>query len=143
MNQALIDRLTAMVLIIISFFLYNTSNNYPVSASIFPKSVLIILISLSAVLFLITFKKNLVIKYKQKNSSKINLNQLINIALLSIFYCFLLKYINYFITTPIFTFLSIFVLKVRNWKTLIGVPILTTSILFLIFRTLLSVPFPR
>jgi len=141
MSTLLIDRITAVVIFVISLFFYNLAKDYPRGAADFPTMVLGVLFVLAILLFLLSFKKELTIKIKKKKE-KVILPQLLSIIFLSIIYCYLISRINYFIVTPLFIIFSMYALKVRNFKLLIAIPVGTTIVLFLVFKTLLNVPLP-
>jgi len=138
MNMAMKDRITSIVLLILSIVGYFIAKNYPKEASAFPKVIFISAIILSCALFISSFLLNY--KILKKN---VKFSRIFCIVILSITYFILIRLFGFFITTFIYLFLMMFMLKYKKIYVLIFYPLCFTLFLYLIFKVCLRVPFPR
>lgn len=139
MNMSLKDKITSIVILILSILGYNTASHYTKGAGSFSKGIFIGGIVLSIALF-ISAQFDL---YKEKESEEnINLKRISMIIFITIIYFISIDYIGYFIVTPLFLFgLSIF-LGYKNKVILFIYPLAFSTFLYLVFRLFLNVPLP-
>ena len=136
-----IDQITSIILLFLGILFYSITKNYPSGAAAFPRAICIIIIVLAVLLFLSSLNPKFSVKIK-KEENKFIFWQFASIAVMTIFYIYFIILLGYFMITPIYIFCSMFVLRVRNSKLLIMVPLFSTILLFLTFRTFLNVPLP-
>lgn len=137
MNMAEKDRITSIVLFILSIVGYFIARNYPEGASTFPKVIFIVAIILSCALFISSFLLDY--KIEKKN---IKFSRIFYVVILSIIYFILIPLVGYFIVTPIYIFLVVFMLKYKKVSVLIFYPSCFTLFLYLVFKVCLKVPLP-
>jgi len=145
MKTTQIDRITSVILVFLGTFFYSITRNYSSSAAAFPKTISIITIIFAVLLFLSTLKSKFSVTIKKeegKEEEKYIFWQFAPIVVMSVFYIYFISLLGYFIITPIYIFCSMFVLKVRDLKLLIIVPLFSTVLLFLVFKSFLNVPLP-
>jgi len=141
MKTTKIDQITSVILLFLGILFYSITRNYPSSAAAFPRAICSIIIVLAVLLFLSSLNTKFSVTIK-KEENKFIFWQFAFIIGITIFYYYLISHLGYFSITPIYIFCTMFVLKVRNWKLLVIVPLISTASLFLVFRTFLSVPLP-
>ncbi len=139
MKMAVKDKITAVVIMILSIAGYMVARTYPMGAGAFSKSIFMGGFVLSIALYIST-KMGL---YKnQEKEEKINSKRISIIIGITILYFLLIEYIGYFIITPLFLFSLTIFLGYKNRKVLFLYPLIFTAFLYLVFRLFLNVPLP-
>jgi O-antigen/teichoic acid export membrane protein len=137
MSMAVKDRITSIVLFILSITSYFIAKNYPKGAGAFPKVIFIVAIILSCALFISSFLLDY--KIEKKN---IKFFRIFCIVIFSIIYFILFPLVGFFIATPIYLFVVMFILKYKKVYVLIFYPLCFTLFLYLVFKVFLRVPLP-
>lgn len=134
------DRIVALATIAISIFLYTKTGSFvqadsgtPISATFFPRCILISLI-LCCIL--------LVIKSSMKPVDFPAPFGVVSAAVQIVVYILLISPVGYFIVTPLFLFLLPASLGYRSWGWLTGMALGGTAFSYVVFQKVLGVPLP-
>lgn len=135
------------VVLIFSIVFFIESLNYPASAAILPR-ILIILIALLAVgMFIEAFIKNRKMKdqikaEEKKRAEDINVKRVVTFAVMIALYIVLIDVIGYFLLTPIFLFVTLQYLKSVKISTAILLSAVFTAFIYGLFSMFLNIPLP-
>lgn len=129
------NRITAIVIIVLSVFGLVEAKSYSAEAAAYPLVVLIMAIALSIILF---FTK----PRTQTKLKKIVFRQLIATILLTGAYYFSIKNLGYYFSTLLYVFLAMWFLKERNLAVRISISFAFVAIIYLVFGLFLKVPLP-
>lgn len=83
-------------------------------------------------------------KVKEEDQAKRikNLKTIGLVVLISVIYLLLLRPVGFIIITFLYLLAEMFVLETKNKIMLVAVPLITTTVLFLLFTKVLTVPLP-
>ena len=123
-----------LIYFIALYFIIGSFNIEYKESRIFPQIIGIILIILTTIYLSNSIKK--------KEPIKGNTKRVLIVALLSILYVWFTPIFGYFITTPILIFLVMFYLGMRDIKVLILNPIISTSLIYIVFVKFFKIPVP-
>lgn len=133
------DWLIEAVLIIVSIVGYIHSSSFALGARMFPRFVFVLIIALSLLQLVLNMRG----KQKKKNPMEgVDYRRMLSMILLIVCYALLVEPVGYVLSTPIFLFLSMWIMGQRDPRILAGVSIGITGLLFLAFRVILYVPIP-
>lgn len=136
MDMAKKNRITAIVVIMLSVFGLVEAKSYPAEAATYPLTILLTTIVLSVVLFITKPR----VKTKSEN---IVYRQLYGMIIFTIAYYMLIKVIGYYFATLLYVFVSMYFLKERNLIVLATVPVGFVVVLYCVFGLFLRVPLPH
>lgn len=133
--------------IIFAIVIFITANQMPESttglgAGGFPK---FIAIGLGIMGFMLALKSFYKIKLGDRDKQKVTLKELLNVAKLVVavgLYIFVVRYVGFLITTPIFFFLFMFIYGERKWKQMVIVSVIFGVALYVIFEKIFQVMLP-
>lgn len=134
------DRFVAIIIILISVFLYTRTGAFKeegstavISAAFFPRMILILLILCCA---------SLTLKSRMKTISFPAFGKTLIAAVLIVGYVFLIEPAGYFVITPIFLLLLPIAMGYRRWLPVTLLAIGGTIFSFIVFYKILGVPLP-
>lgn len=130
------NRITAIVVIVLSIIGLVEAKSYPAEAATYPLAILLMAIALSVIL-LVTKPR---VKTKPGN---IVYRQLYRMIIFTIAYYMLIKVIGYYFATLLYVFVSMYFLKERNPVVLASVPVGFVAVLYCVFGLFLRVPLPH
>lgn len=130
------NRITAIVVIMLSIFGLMEAKSYPTEAATYPLTILLMTIILSVVL-LITKPR---VKTKPEN---IVYRQLYGMIIFTIAYYITIRIIGYYFATLLYVLVSMYFLKERNLIVLATVPVGFVVVLYCVFGLFLRVPLPH
>lgn len=130
------NRITAIVVIVLSIFGLMEAKSYPTEAAAYPLAILLMAIALSVIL-LVTKPR---VKTKPGN---IVYRQLYGMIAFTIVYYILIRVIGYYFATLLYVLVSMYFLKERNLIILASVPAGFVVVLYCVFGLFLRVPLPH
>lgn len=130
------NRITAIVVIVLSIFGLMEAKSYPTEAAAYPLAILLMAIALSVIL-LVTKPR---VKTKPGN---IVYRQLYGMIAFTIVYYILIRVIGYYFATLLYVLVSMYFLKERNLIILASVPVGFVVVLYCVFGLFLRVPLPH
>ncbi len=136
MDMAKKNRITAIVVIVLSIFGLMEAKSYPTEAAAYPLAILLMAIALSVIL-LVTKPR---VKTKPGN---IVYRQLYGMIAFTIVYYILIRVIGYYFATLLYVLVSMYFLKERNLIILASVPVGFVVVLYCVFGLFLRVPLPH
>ena len=136
MDMAKKNRITAIVVIVLSIFGLMEAKSYPTEAAAYPLAILLMAIALSVIL-LVTKPR---VKTKPGN---IVYRQLYGMIAFTIVYYILIRVIGYYLATLLYVLVSMYFLKERNLIILASVPVGFVVVLYCVFGLFLRVPLPH
>ena len=136
MDMAKKNRITAIVVIVLSIFGLLEAKSYPAEAAAYPLAILLMAIALSVIL-LVTKPR---VKTKPGN---IVYRQLYGMIAFTIVYYILIRVIGYYFATLLYVLVSMYFLKERNLIILASVPVGFVVVLYCVFGLFLRVPLPH
>lgn len=136
MDMAKKNRITAIVVIVLSIFGLMEAKSYPTEAAAYPLAILLMAIALSVIL-LVTKPR---VKTKPGN---IVYRQLYGMIAFTIVYYILIGVIGYYFATLLYVLVSMYFLKERNLIILASVPVGFVVVLYCVFGLFLRVPLPH
>ena len=136
MDMAKKNRITAIVVIVLSIFSLLEAKSYPAEAAAYPLAILLMAIVLSVIL-LVTKPR---VKTKPGN---IVYRQLYGMIAFTIAYYILIRVIGYYFATLLYVLVSMYFLKERNLIVLASVSVGFVVVLYCVFGLFLRVPLPH
>ena len=136
MDMAKKNRITAIVVIVLSIFGLMEAKSYPTEAAAYPLAILLMAIALSVIL-LVTKPR---VKTKPGN---IVYRQLYGMIAFTIAYYILIRVIGYYFATLLYVLVSMYFLKERNLIVLASVSVGFVVVLYCVFGLFLRVPLPH
>ncbi|HPU78701.1 MAG TPA: tripartite tricarboxylate transporter TctB family protein [Thermosynergistes sp.] len=136
MDMAKKNRITAIVVIVLSIFGLLEAKSYPAEAASYPLAILLMAIALSVIL-LVTKPR---VKTKPGN---IVYRQLYGMIAFTIAYYILIRVIGYYFATLLYVLVSMYFLKERNLIVLASVSVGFVVVLYCVFGLFLRVPLPH
>jgi len=136
MDMAKKNRITAIVVIVLSIFGLMEAKSYPAEAATYPLAILLMAIALSVIL-LVTKPR---VKTKPGN---IVYRQLYGMIAFTIAYYIIIRIIGYYFATLLYVLVSMYFLKERNLIVLASVPVGFVAVLYCVFGLFLRVPLPH
>jgi len=141
----------SIVFIVISITIYILTYQFPhqtvaLSPKVYPRFISACLLILSVVLLIqgVTgVKKNSEQKKTKLILNKIFILRLLLMILLAFFYTRILSLTGYVIATPPFVAGAMLLFNEKRWIWIIAVSIITTALLYVLFRMIFRVPLPR
>lgn len=141
----------SIIFIVISITIYILTYQFPqqtvaLSPKVFPRFVSACLLILSVVLLIqgVTgVKKNSEQKKTKLILNKIFILRLLLMILLAFFYTRILSLTGYIIATPPFVAGAMLLFNEKRWIWIIAVSIITTALLYVLFRMIFRIPLPR
>lgn len=141
----------SIVFIVISITIYILTYQFPhqtvaLSPKVYPRFISACLLILSVVLLIqgVTgVKKNSEQKKTKLILNKIFILRLLLMILLAFFYTRILSLTGYIIATPPFVAGAMLLFNEKRWIWIIAVSIITTALLYVLFRMIFRVPLPR
>lgn len=141
----------SIIFIVISITIYILTYQFPqqtvaLSPKVFPRFVSACLLILSVVLLIqgVTgVKKNSEQKKTKLILNKIFILRLLLMILLAFFYTRILSLTGYIIATPPFVASAMLLFNEKRWIWIIAVSIITTALLYVLFRMIFRIPLPR
>ena len=130
------NRITAIVVIVLSIFGLMEAKSYPTEAAAYPLAILLMAIALSVIL-LVTKPR---VKTKPGN---IVYRQLYGMIAFTIVYYILIRVIGYYFATLLYVLVSMYFLKERNLIVLASVSVGFVVVLYCVFGLFLRVPLPH
>lgn len=130
------NRITAIVVIVLSIFGLMEAKSYPTEAAAYPLAILLMAIALSVIL-LVTKPR---VKTKPGN---IVYRQLYGMIAFTIAYYIIIRIIGYYFATLLYVLVSMYFLKERNLIILASVPAGFVVVLYCVFGLFLRVPLPH
>lgn len=145
------DIFLSIIFIVISITIYILTYQFPqqtvaLSPKVFPRFVSACLLILSVVLLIqgVTgVKKNSEQKKTKLILNKIFILRLLLMILLAFFYTRILSLTGYIIATPPFVAGAMLLFNEKRWIWIIAVSIITTALLYVLFRMIFRIPLPR
>lgn len=149
------DLMCGLVLIIFSVFTFLQLKDLPFRAAVFPQIMLTGIFVLAVLLTLRSL--NIINKEKNRadraeassgNDKKEGESQPQNIAILAttlltiVSYIFLMPILGFFLATILFMFAILFVLKMRRYLLMAFLAVLTSSVVFVVFKTVMYISLP-
>lgn len=137
-NNNLIISLIIMGIALLFFYQtysFPNVNTQDTGPAFMPRIYAGVLMLLGIFLFFSSFKS-------VEESQEKNTNLVFIIMGILFIYILLIPIIGFYIVTPIYLFVFLWIVAVRNVIVLISIPIITTSLVFLFFQKLLNVPIP-
>jgi len=120
-------------------FLYQTFNLQQMESRIFPYIVLSLAIILNTVLLVKSIKTS---PDKREQYSFEGGNRALYITAALLIYVIAIGFIGFYIATPVYLYLTMFMLGQRKQKVLIPVALITTLFVYVVFDLVLSMPIP-
>ena len=136
MDMAKKNRITAIVVIVLSIFGLMEAKSYPAEAATYPLAILLMAIALSVIL-LVTKPR---VKTKPGN---IVYWQLYGMIAFTIAYYIIIRIIGYYFATLLYVLVSMYFLKERNLIVLASVSVGFVVVLYCVFGLFLRVPLPH
>jgi len=136
MDMAKKNRITAIVVIVLSIFGLLEAKSYPAEAASYPLAILLMAIALSVIL-LVTKPR---VKTKPGN---IVYRQLYGMIAFTIAYYIIIRIIGYYFATLLYVLVSMYFLKERNLIVLASVSVGFVVVLYCVFGLFLRVPLPH
>ena len=136
MDMAKKNRITAIVVIVLSIFGLMEAKSYPAEAASYPLAILLMAIALSVIL-LVTKPR---VKTKPGN---IVYRQLYGMIAFTIAYYIIIRIIGYYFATLLYVLVSMYFLKERNLIVLASVSVGFVVVLYCVFGLFLRVPLPH
>ena len=136
MDMAKKNRITAIVVIVLSIFGLMEAKSYPTEAAAYPLAILLMAIALSVIL-LVTKPR---VKTKPGN---IVYRQLYGMIAFTIAYYIIIRIIGYYFATLLYVLVSMYFLKERNLIVLASVSVGFVVVLYCVFGLFLRVPLPH
>ncbi|MHC2995590.1 MAG: tripartite tricarboxylate transporter TctB family protein [Candidatus Atribacteria bacterium] len=141
----------SIIFIVISITIYILTYQFPqqtvaLSPKVFPRFVSTCLFILSITLLIqgiAGVKKNSEQKKTKLTLNKIFILRLLLMILLAFFYTRILSLTGYIIATPPFVAGTMLLFNEKRWIWIIAVSIITTALLYVLFRMIFRVPLPR
>ncbi len=141
----------SIVFIVISITIYILTYQFPhqtvaLSPKVYPRFISACLLILSVVLLIqgVTgVKKNSEQKKTKLILNKIFILRLLLMILLAFFYTRILSLTGYIIATPPFVAGAMLLFNEKRWIWIIAVSIITTALLYVLFRMIFRIPLPR
>jgi len=141
----------SIIFIVISITIYILTYQFPqqtvaLSPKVFPRFVSTCLFILSITLLIqgiAGVKKNSERKKTKLILNKIFILRLLLMILLAFFYTRILSLTGYIIATPPFVAGAMLLFNEKRWIWIIAVSIITTVLLYVLFRIIFRVPLPR
>ena len=130
------NRITAIVIIVLSIFGLMEAKSYPAEAATYPLAILLMAIALSVIL-LVTKPR---VKTKPGN---IVYRQLYGMIAFTIAYYIIIRIIGYYFATLLYVLVSMYFLKERNLIVLASVSVGFVVVLYCVFGLFLRVPLPH
>ena len=82
------------------------------------------------------------VKKKINVSPNINYKKVLPLLIVFTIYVYAFKYIGYMISTIIFLIIAMYIFKERRVKLLVSVPIITSVVIYFLFKNLFLIPLP-
>lgn len=141
----------SIIFIVISITIYILTYQFPqqtvaLSPKVFPRFVSVCLLILSVALLIqgiAGVKKNFKQKKVQLTFNKLFIFRLILMTLLAFFYTRILPLLGYVLATPPFVAGAMLLFNEKRWIWITTVSIITTVLLYVLFRIIFRVPLPR
>jgi len=130
------NRITAIVIIVLSILGLVEAKSYPAEAGAYPLAILLMAIALSVIL-LVTKPR---VKTKPGN---IVYRQLYGMIAFTIAYYIIIRIIGYYFATLLYVLVSMYFLKERNLIVLASVSVGFVVVLYCVFGLFLRVPLPH
>ncbi len=137
----------------LSIGLYALTFGFPnltvaLSPAVFPRFVSTCLFVLSAILTVSGLRRRAAAKREGKEETKVRLElpfvrRFILLAVVSLVYLFLLEPIGYVLATPLCIAAGILIFGERRWPRVLLVSVISTAVLYAVFKMLFRVPLPR
>lgn len=145
------DILLSIIFMMISMTIYILTYQFPQqtvapSPKVFPQFVSICLFILSVALLIqgiAGVKKNPEQRKVKLTLNKIFIIRLLLMIILSFFYTRILPLAGYIVTTPLFLAGAMLLFNEKRWFRVMAVSIVTTALLYILFRIVFRVPLPR
>ena len=145
------DIFLSIIFIVISINIYILTYQFPqqtvaLSPKVFPRFVSTCLFILSITLLIqgiAGVKKNSEQKKVQPMFYKVFILRLLLMILLAFFYTRILPLISYVLATPPFVAGAMLLFNEKRWIWIMSVSIITTVLLYVLFRIIFRVPLPR
>lgn len=145
------DIFLSIIFIVISITIYILTYQFPqqtvaLSPKVFPRFVSTCLFILSITLLIqgiAGVKKNSEQKKVQPMFYKAFILRLLLMILLAFFYTRILPLIGYVLATPPFIAGAMLLFNEKRWIWIIAVSIITTALLYVLFRMIFRIPLPR
>ena len=131
------DRITGVILLVLSVYGYIYSSKLKGDAGTLPKLIFIGLIISSIALFVFSF-----ISKENEPLEKMNWKKWTVAVVGAIAYAALINVLGFYIATALYLVLTMFYFGVRNIKTLILVPVIFNLIIFVGFGMILGIRMP-
>lgn len=138
------------VFMLVSVFCFGMTFRFPdlsiaLSPTVFPRFVTVSLFILSVVLLAQGIRKQ--VKHRGERR-KINVEwaYVIRFVLLGtagLLYIRIMRYAGYIVATPVFIAASMIIFKEKKWHRIVLVSVVTTAVLYSVFRMFFRVPLPR
>ncbi|MBN2545923.1 MAG: tripartite tricarboxylate transporter TctB family protein [Spirochaetes bacterium] len=115
------------------------------SPKVFPRFVSSCLFILSLALIFQGIKKQIQEKgeLKKLEINKVFIIRFILLFVFAVIYMNILEFLGYVIATPLFIAISLIIFNEKRWYIIVLISILTTLVLYAIFRIVFRVPLPR
>ncbi len=143
--------LLSIIFMIISMTIYILTYQFPqqtvaLSPAVFPRFVSACLFILSVTLLIqgiAGVKKDSEQKKVQSTIYKVFILKLLLMILLAFFYTRILPIAGYAVATPPFVAGAMLLFNEKRWIWIIAVSIITTALLYILFRIVFKIPLPR
>lgn len=135
------DRLFAVCLILLSIICFGFTLDFPEQAAYYPRAILILIVLLSAVLFL-KAKPADTISIKSAAIDFVRNRKLVSVLIALVLMIALMKPIGLYIELPIFVLSMLWILGYRNRRNSIIIAVALTIVIYLLFSVLLKVRIP-
>ncbi len=139
MKMSLKDKITSIVIFILSIAGYRMSSQYSNGAGSFSKGIFIGGIVLSIALFI---SAQFELYKEEETQGNVDMKRIGMIIFITIIYYILIDLVGYFIVTPLFLFVLSMLLGYKNKLVLFIYPLAFSMFLYLVFRLFLNVPLP-
>ncbi|UCF96672.1 MAG: tripartite tricarboxylate transporter TctB family protein [Spirochaetaceae bacterium] len=138
------------IFMLLSIFFFAMTFRFPeltiaLSPTVFPRFVTICLFVLSLLLLIQGLRKQMTGR-EEKSKMKLDrayLFRFILIAVIGFLYTRIIRYTGYLVATPLFIAANMFTFEEKKWYRIVLVSIITTAILYGVFRMIFRVPLPR
>jgi len=142
------DSYLAIVIILFSIVVYLGSLSYPHESAYFPRFIIILLGVLGGVLFVREFlkKSGPAIDKKNRSTSIFQNQAFFKVSLMifsSVIYLLIMNWVGFFSITIVYLPVMIRLMGVKKPSTIFISTGIVLSLIFLIFRAFLKVPFPE
>ncbi len=136
------DRIISLVMLIFCIWGYVHSSSFTEDARVFPQALMILWGTLSAGLFLSTFKGK---EEREKTlaEGEVSYGRMFAAAALCVIYIWSINLLGFFVATPVFFALTMVALGQNSVKMIALSTAIVTVASFVIFRLILYVPFPE